>query len=108
MRASTSQSLGFALLFLCILFMLIFLGSVIYFVGISGARVITWDFLTQVPREAMTSGGVGPAIIGTFFLTVGAILCALPLGLACALYLTEYSPKSLAVNVIRIAISNLA
>ena len=108
MNARTSQTLGFSLLCLCILFMLLFLGSVIYFIGVRGGRVITWEFLTEVPREAMTAGGVAPAIVGTVFLTVGAILCALPLGIACALYLTEYSPRSFVVNIIRIAISNLA
>jgi phosphate transport system permease protein len=56
----------------------------------------------------MTKGGVAPAIVGTFYLTLGSILFALPLGLACAIYLCEYSPKSIIVNLIRISINNLA
>ena len=56
----------------------------------------------------MTQGGVAPAIVGTFYLTLGAILFALPLGLACAIYLCEYSPKGFIVNLIRISINNLA
>ena len=56
----------------------------------------------------MTEGGVAPAIVGTFYLTFGAILFSLPLGLACAIYLCEYSPKSFVVNIIRMSINNLA
>ncbi|HPS94220.1 MAG TPA: phosphate ABC transporter permease PstA [Deltaproteobacteria bacterium] len=103
-----TQFLGFAFLLLCILFALFFLGSIIYFVTARGMSVISWDFLTEVPRRAMTKGGVAPAIVGTFYLTLGAMLFSLPLGLASAIYLCEYSPGSIAVNIIRLSINNLA
>ncbi|MGC9325272.1 MAG: phosphate ABC transporter permease PstA [Desulfomonilia bacterium] len=103
-----SQGIGFLFLILCILFALFFLGTIIYFITARGLSVISWEFLTDIPRRAMTKGGVAPAIVGTFYLTVGAILFSLPLGLACAIYLCEYSPKSILVNVIRLSINNLA
>jgi phosphate transport system permease protein len=56
----------------------------------------------------MTKGGVAPAIVGTIYLTLGAIAFALPLGLASAIYLCEYSPGSVLVNIIRLSINNLA
>jgi phosphate transport system permease protein len=87
---------------------LFFLGSIIYFIAVRGIGIISWQFLTDVPRKAMTEGGVAPAIVGTFYLTMGAILFALPLGLACAIYLNEYSPKGFVVNIIRMSINNLA
>ena len=102
------QGLGFGILFLCITITLFFLGTIIYFIAIRGFRVLSWEFLTQVPKDAMTAGGVGPAIVGTLFLVSGAIAFALPLGVACAIYLTEYSPKGAVVNVIRMSINNLA
>jgi phosphate transport system permease protein len=109
LRASdVSQALGFMLLGACILFALFFLGTILYFVISRGAPVISWEFLTSVPRRAMTEGGIAPAIVGTFYLTVGAVSFALPLGLACAIYLTEYSPATVMVNVIRLSINNLA
>jgi phosphate transport system permease protein len=46
--------------------------------------------------------------VGTFYITLGAIIFALPLGLACAVYLCEYSPKGIVVNIIRISVNNLA
>jgi phosphate transport system permease protein len=108
MKNKLIQNLGFFVLFLCVLTTIIFLGSIIYFVFSRGIGVINWEFLTQGPREAMTKGGVAPAIVGTLYLTLGAIIFSVPLGLACALYLCEYSPKNLVVNVIRMSINNLA
>ncbi len=103
-----TQVLGFIFLMGCILVALFFLGSIIYFIFSRGITVISWEFLTEVPRRAMTKGGVAPAIVGTLYLTLGAIAFALPLGLASAIYLCEYSPGSIVVNIIRLAINNLA
>jgi phosphate transport system permease protein len=108
MKRELSQTLGFISLFLCILVTLFFLGTIIYFIFAKGTQAISWEFLTQPPRNAMTEGGVAPVIVGTFYLTLGAMVFAVPLGLACAIYLCEYSPKSVVVNIIRISINNLA
>jgi phosphate transport system permease protein len=108
MKTKIIQNIGFSLLFLCILTTLFFLGAIIYFIAARGTQILSWQFLTDIPRKAMTAGGVAPAIVGTFYLTLGAILFALPLGLACAIYLCEYSPKNAVVNIIRISINNLA
>ena len=108
MKNKITQNLGFFLLFFSIITTLFFLGVIIYFISINGLKVINWEFLTQVPRKGMTEGGIAPAIVGTFYLTFGAILFSLPLGLSCAIYLCEYSPKSYVVNIIRMSINNLA
>ncbi|MCG8430704.1 MAG: phosphate ABC transporter permease PstA [Candidatus Omnitrophica bacterium] len=108
MKNSITQSIGFGLLFVCIAVTILCLLMIIYFVAARGIGVISWEFLTQAPREGMTAGGVAPAILGTFYLTLGAILFALPLGVACAVYLCEYSPKGAIVNIIRMSINNLA
>src|SRR3989339_384101 len=102
------QNLGFLLIYLCIILTLLALGLIIYFITIRGIKIISWEFLTQAPRAAMTKGGVFPVILGTFYLTFGSILFSLPLGIACAIYLCEYSPKSFIINIIRISINNLA
>jgi phosphate transport system permease protein len=103
-----SEQGGFFLLFCCIIITLFFLGIMIYFIIAGGAKALSWEFLTQAPRAAMTKGGVAPAIVGTFYLTVGSILFALPLAVACAIYLCEYSKGGWAVNIIRMSINNLA
>ncbi|MCM8770932.1 MAG: phosphate ABC transporter permease PstA [Candidatus Omnitrophica bacterium] len=108
MRKNISQNIGFVTLFICIFITLLFLSAIVLFITLKGARAISWEFLTQAPRAAMTKGGVAPAIVGTFYLVLGAIIFSLPLGLACAIYLCEYSPKGFLVNIIRISINNLA
>jgi phosphate transport system permease protein len=108
MKNRIIQNAGFALLALCALATVCFLGTIVYFIVERGAGAISWEFLTRPPRHAMTAGGIAPAIVGTLYLTVGAVIVALPLGLGCAVYLTEYSPKSFAVNAIRMSINNLA
>ena len=82
MKNKIIQNVGFVLLFICAIITLLFLGSIIYFIASRGIGIISWEFLTEAPRHAMTQGGVAPAIIGTFYLTLGAVLFALPLGLA--------------------------
>ncbi|OPZ59766.1 MAG: Phosphate transport system permease protein PstA [Deltaproteobacteria bacterium ADurb.Bin510] len=106
--AGLSQAIGFSFLSLCILAALGFMGAIIYFVTVNGLPAISWEFLTEVPRRAMTKGGVAPAIVGTLYLTLGAIVFALPLGVASAVYLCEYSTGGRLVSLIRLSINNLA
>ena len=108
MKNKIFQFTGFTLLTICTVITVLFLASIIYFVSINGISVISWEFLTSVPRSGMTEGGVAPAIVGTFYLTMGAIIFALPLGVACAIYLQEYSAGGRAANIIRVGVNNLA
>jgi len=108
MKNNLIEKVAFTLIRICIIITIIFIFMIIFFIASRGLKVISWEFLTQPPRAAMTKGGVAPAILGTLYLTIGAILFALPLGLACAIYLCEYSPKGFLVNIIRMSISNLA
>ncbi|MBU4331012.1 MAG: phosphate ABC transporter permease PstA [Acidobacteriota bacterium] len=108
MNKKLTQNLGFGSLFLCIFIAIFFLGVLIYFIASRGLGIISWEFLTTVPKDQMTAGGVLPAIVGTLYLVLGSVIFALPLGVACAIYLTEYSPKGFIVNIIRMSINNLA
>jgi len=73
-----------------------------------GAGTITWEFLADVPRKSGAEGGIFPVIIGTLYLVIGTILVALPLGMAGAIYLTEYAKASRLNTYIRLAIITLA
>lgn len=81
---------------------------VVYFLVKNGWSAITWDFLTEAPRESMTKGGIMPCIIGTAYLSLGAIIISMPLGIGSAIYLNEYARQGLMVRLIRFAINNLA
>jgi phosphate transport system permease protein len=56
----------------------------------------------------MRSGGIFPAIVGTFYLTIGTAIFAVPLGVAAGIYISEYAKDSLWTRLIRIAIISLA
>ena len=78
------------------------------FILVNGYKAINWTFLTEPPMDAMTRGGIFPAIIGTLYLTLGAIIVAFPLGVASAIYLSEYASEGKLVRLIRLGINNLA
>jgi phosphate transport system permease protein len=84
------------------------LAVIVYFLVARGWRAINWTFLTQPPMEAMTKGGILPCIVGTLCLSLGAILVALPIGVASAIYLNEYAKPGKVLRVIRLGINNLA
>jgi phosphate transport system permease protein len=86
----------------------LFLGIILYQLFSKGLPVVTWSFITQTPREDMTRGGILPAIVGTLLLVFVTTLFAVQLGIACAIYLSEYATPSFFTNIIRAAIRNLA
>ena len=81
---------------------------VFYFLAARGWHAINWTFLSQPPMDSMTKGGILPCIIGTLCLSLGAILVALPIGVASAIYLNEYARPGRIVRLIRLGINNLA
>jgi phosphate transport system permease protein len=81
---------------------------VIFFIFYNGIGAISWEFLTQPPRQGMTGGGIWPAILGTIFLTLGTAVAAIPLGIGAAIYLAEYASDNKLTRTIRLAIINLA
>lgn len=93
---------GFGLLVIGILF------SILGFITFNGVKVINWEFLTSFPEDGMTSGGVFPAIIGTFCLIIGSLVFAFPLGVMSAIYTNEYAGKGWIVRFIRMITNNLA
>lgn len=102
------QHIFFLVVRLAALVITLALLGIIAFLFYHGLRAISWDFLTLPPTDSMTKGGIMPAIVGTFYLTIGAILFALPLGVASAIYLTEYAKQGTFIRIIRIAVNCLA
>ncbi|MBA3017675.1 MAG: phosphate ABC transporter permease PstA [Proteobacteria bacterium] len=81
---------------------------IVYFIVAKGWKAINWTFLTQPPVDSMTKGGILPCIVGTLCLSIGAILIAMPIGVASAIYLNEYARPGPLIRVIRLGINNLA
>ncbi|MBE84056.1 MAG: phosphate ABC transporter, permease protein PstA [Gemmatimonadetes bacterium] len=89
---------------LLILPVLVILGMLIY----KGGSVVTLDFLLDNPVDGMTAGGVFPALLGTIWLVTVALIISIPLGVAAAIYLSEYAPDNWLTRVVNLAIINLA
>ena len=107
-KTYVAQAIGFTFISASVVLTLIALAIILTFIFKNGFAAISWRFLFDIPREAMTSGGVGPAIVGTLYLVLGAIIVAVPVGVITAIYLTEYSPKGPGARIIRTSIHNLA
>jgi phosphate transport system permease protein len=75
---------------------------------VKGHSAISWEFLTTIPTNGMTEGGIFPALVGTIWLVAVALVASVPLGVASAIYLSEYAPDNWLTRVINLAIINLA
>ena len=83
---------------------LIILGTLIY----KGGGIISVDFLFTHPTDGMTAGGIFPALFGTVWIVAVALLASVPIGVAAAIYLSEYAPDNWLTRIINLAIINLA
>ncbi len=83
---------------------LLILGTLIW----KGGPAISWEFLFSDPIDGMTAGGIFPALVGTVWLVAVALLISVPLGVAAALYLSEFAPDNWFTRLINLAIINLA
>jgi len=108
MKNRRIEWLGFLLLRLASAIVLGILLIIIYDIISKGLGVINWEFLSTAPRQGMTAGGIFPAIMGTFLVTLITALVAVPLGILSAIYLNEYARKGWLTRLIRMAIRNLA
>ena len=107
-RKRYSQFIAFGIFrllsFMVVAILIVILGFLIY----NGIQVISWDFLTQMPSDGMTKGGIYPAIIGTLCLIAGSILFAFPIGVLSALYMNEYAKDGWLKRLLNQMTNNLA
>jgi phosphate transport system permease protein len=73
-----------------------------------GSPAISWAFLTEDPINGMTAGGIFPALFGTVCIVIVALIASVPVGVAAAVYLSEYAPENWFTRIINLAIINLA
>ena len=102
------QRLGFSILTLMMVLTVIPIIVTVIYIVYQGAPAISWEFITEMPSDGMRSGGIWPAILGTFYLTIGTAIFSVPIGIAAAIYLSEYAQDNRWTRTIRLAIINLA
>ena len=107
-RALAIQQVAFTALFLATVVIVLPAIAVIGAIVIHGISAISWSFLTTMPTQGMRAGGIFPAIVGTLELVGLTVVFALPMGVATAIYLTEYAAENWLTRLIRLAIVNLS
>jgi phosphate transport system permease protein len=107
-KRKLAQRLGFSGLTLAALVTVTPIVLVVAYVFWKGSPALSLQFFLEMPRDGMRAGGILPAIVGTFWLTIGTGIISVPLGIGAAIYLSEYAPDNRWTRTIRIAIINLA
>jgi phosphate transport system permease protein len=68
-----------------------------------------WRFLSDISFDAHLFGGIKAEVLGTFYLVLGTMIFAIPLGVIAAIYLAEFSKETgKIVSLLRVFISTLA
>ena len=98
----------FVLLLTCTLLVCALLFVILWEIFSKGLSSVSGHFISEAPKNGMTEGGILPAIVGTILLTLITTLASLPVGIACAIYLSEYAENNMNTQIIRAAIRNLA
>jgi phosphate transport system permease protein len=100
----------------------LFLGLAVFAIGIAllvlvlllvdvftrGLPYLDWDFITGVPSRRPANAGIMPAILGSLYIGVMTAVITFPVGIAAAVYLEEYAPRSRVTRLLRTNMSNLA
>jgi phosphate transport system permease protein len=73
-----------------------------------GSSRFGWDFFTNFPSRHAERAGILAAWVGTSLIMLVTALCAVPVGVAAAIYLEEYAPKNWFTAIIEINVTNLA
>lgn len=103
-----SQSIAFWTFRILSLLVMGILFSILGFIFVKGIGVVNWDFITQMPEDGMTKGGIYPAIIGTLCLIAGSMLFAFPIGVMSGIYIFEYTKDSWYRKFVQLMTANLA
>lgn len=110
MRVSPATTQRVAVGFMWALAAMVFavLVFILAFILAHGLPHVTWGFLTESPSSMGREGGIFPMILGTILVAGLAVLVAAPIGVATAVYLTEYTREGRLTTVIRFGADCLA
>ena len=66
--------------------------------------VLSLEFITDIPRNQMSAGGIWPAVLGTIYLVTLSLLVAAPVGVMAGVYLNEYAKDNWLTRLISLAV----
>lgn len=92
-----------------VLVIVLVLGLILFDIFANGLPTLSWEFVSDSPRDGMTRGGIFPAIFGTVLLVVLMTAAVVPVGVITAIFLFEYADQEAwYARAIRSAVYNLA
>jgi len=107
-RKQLSQKIAFTTFGLISLIVVGVLFTILGFIVVRGIGVVNWEFLTAMPDDGMTKGGIFPAIVGTASLVLGSMIFAFPIGVLSGIYTNEYLKDTWLKRFIRVMTNNLS
>jgi phosphate transport system permease protein len=107
-RKQLIQKVAFTTFGLTSLLVVAILFTILGFIIVRGIAVVNWEFLTSMPDDGMTKGGILPAIVGTACLVLGSMIFAFPVGVLSGIYTNEYLKDTWFKRFIRFMTNNLS
>ncbi|WP_026708833.1 phosphate ABC transporter permease PstA [Flavobacterium frigidarium] len=107
-KKKRSQNIAFGLFTLTSYAIVALLFVILAFIVIKGIGVISWEFISEMPKNGMTEGGIFPAIVGTLCLVLVSMVFAFPVGVLAAIYMNEYVKDGILKKIIKQMTNNLA
>jgi phosphate transport system permease protein len=83
---------------------IVVLAFILFYILRSSAGFLNLSFIFRSAEE----GGIFPMVITTLYVVLLSVAIALPVGIATAIFLTEYSGNSSLIRLLRLAIETLA
>jgi phosphate transport system permease protein len=81
---------------------------ILFFIIVQGIGVVNWRFLSAMPEEGMTKGGIFPAIAGTLYLVLGSMIFSFPVGVMAGIFVNEYAKEGPVKRFVKMMTNNLA
>jgi phosphate transport system permease protein len=103
-----TQLIAKAIIWSSALLVIALLFFIMIYILIKGIPTLSWQFLTEIPRDMGRSGGIASTIAGTLLVTAVAVVVATPFGIGTAIYLTEYTREGVVRQIIRFGAETLA
>ncbi|MDR1515024.1 MAG: phosphate ABC transporter permease PstA [Synergistaceae bacterium] len=90
------------------IFVTVVLCAILFFLAAKGGGALSWEFVTEPPRNGMTEGGIITPIVGTLQLIFVSMCFAFPVGVVTAVYFNEYARGGTLKKSLRLAMRSLA
>jgi phosphate transport system permease protein len=108
LKPRTTQKLAWIMLGSAAMLTVAALVLILGYILLHGAGRLSWEFITAEPEAMGAKGGIFSVIVSTVIFIIVTMIIAAPVGIAAAVYLSEYTKKSVLTSFIRFGTDALA